>query len=73
MVMSDGSPLNAGHFYVPLPNTNIEIRNNLIVLRKPSIGSLAKPNIDKLLVSLAADKHSQTITSSIFKQQQKLF
>ena len=58
MVMSDGSPLNAGHFYVPLPNTNIEIRNNLIVLRKPSIGSLAKPNIDKLLVSLAADKHS---------------
>jgi len=56
--MANGTSLEAGHFYVPLPNTNIELSNNDIVLVKPSIGSLAKPNIDKLLVSLAISKQS---------------
>jgi len=56
--MADGSLLQAGHFYVPRPNTNIEINNNSISLVKPSIGSLAKPNVDKLLSSLATAKQS---------------
>ena len=58
VVMADGTALQSGYFYVPLPNTNIEIRNNSIVLVKPSIGSLAKPNVNKLLVSLATAKQS---------------